>query len=343
MTSSITTTKVSTPIALPKGDYTPRQIELINTAWQNFKESNNHRLQCAIALWELKQDLDASDPNGGKGGGDGNGQKQSKFWKLFESGALPYSGEAGRRSVFTALEAAEWITDAKCKGLHLAFDRLAPATIVEIKALDEPAREVVYENLASSDFIGVAAVRLLKQVSHKRSIAKLKTWVSENQGKALTPAAIRPITELEREHELSKRFQQTQATKASDAVVDMTIDTDRRDRLRAEVKAKEVQEELDRPAQEEQEQLENQVRLYNSKLSAAEGSLDDLCFELRKISSIEGTQYLDTMRSINIMGLISVANDLERIKNMGDLLLQIAKLANSSDPPTTFDPTTINL
>ena len=340
MTASITTTKVSTPVALPNGDFTPRQIELINTAWQNFKQSNNHRLQCAIALWELKQDLDASDPNVTNGGG---GRGTTKFWKLFESGALPYSGSSGRTTVFTALEAAEWLEEQRSKGLDSSFDRLAPATIVEIKALDEPAREIVYENLASSNFIGVAAVRLLKHVNHKRSIAKLKTWVSQNQGKALTPAAIRPITELEREHELSKRFQQEQSTRASDAVVDMTIDTDRRDRLRAEVKAKEVQEELDRPAQEEQEQLENQVRLYNSKLNAAEGSLDDLCAELRKISSIEGTQYLDTMRSINIMGLVSVADDLQRIKNMGDLLLQIAELANSSDPPTTFDPTTINL
>ena len=76
-----------------------------------------------------------------------------------------------------------------------SFNRLAPATIVEIKALNEPTRQIVYDNLASSDFIGVAAVRLLKSVSDKGAIKELKQWVLTHEGKALTPKAIRPITD----------------------------------------------------------------------------------------------------------------------------------------------------
>ena len=248
----INTTKSNVlPVVLSNADLTAHQHQLLTDACQSFKQSNNARLQCAFALWELKNDLDANDPNATEGGG---GRGATKFWQLFEDGALPFSGSSGRTSVETALQAADWVNNELPKELGGSFNRLAPATIVEIKALNEPTRQIVYDNLASSDFIGVAAVRLLKSVSDKGAIKELQQWVSTHEGTALTPKHIRPITDKvearraqrERENRIATDRARLEASiPAGSATVDVSTIGPGPEVLEARRKHREVQEILD--------------------------------------------------------------------------------------------------
>ena len=293
------------PVVLSDADLTEHQHQLLTDAWQNFKKSNNHRLQCAFALWELKNDLDANDPNGGKGGGDGSGQQQSKFWQLFNDGALPFSGSSGRSSVFTALEAAEWVTEAKSKGLDLALDRLAPATIVEIKALGESARQVVYDNLASSDFIGVAAVRLLKHVNDRSAIKKLNQWIAANEGKALTPAAIRPITDeveakrlqLERSNRIATASENIKRQVGDAPTVDVSQIGRTPDELEFRRKQKEVDDILDASDAQKRSKLQRDYQDLAEAFTKCDAALQHYASRLNNIVFSNGSDYLDDLRA----------------------------------------------
>lgn len=322
MTSTLTKTNVL-PVVLSDVDLTEHQHQLLTNAWQNFKRSNNHRLQCAFALWELKNDLDANDPNAGQGGGDGTGQGQrTKFWQLFEDGALPFAGNSGKSSVKTALQAAEWVTDAKAKGLAFAFDRLAPATIVEIKALGEPTRQIVYDNLASSDFIGVAAVRLLKQVSDKGAIKELKQWVTTHEGKALTPAAIRPITdaveakraERERQNRIAAERARLEASiPAGSATVNVSTIGRTPEELETKRRHDEVQAIYDAMDAEEQAKFQRDYNSYAEAFTKADAALRRYRSELHNLIMLNGTDYLDQLRDYKspLTGFNAVENDVE--------------------------------
>ena len=85
-------------MVLSNADLTSHQHQLLTDAWQSFKQSNNARLQCAFALWELKQDLDANEPNGGKGGGDGPGQQPIQVLATVRGRGSAFSGSSGRRA-----------------------------------------------------------------------------------------------------------------------------------------------------------------------------------------------------------------------------------------------------
>ena len=111
----------------------------------------------------------------------------------------------------------------------------------------------------------------------------------------------------------------------------------------AQNRATAVKEELNRPSKERQAELEDFIRKYNSKLNGAVASVHELLQCLKEISNIHGTEYLDDMRSGNVAGLLTVQDDLERIRSLGTELMQIAELANSCNPPTGIDMTTFEV
>ena len=49
------------------------------------------------------------------------------------------------------------------------------------------------------------------------------------------------------------------------------------------------------------------------------------------------------MRSIVVAGLLTVADDVERIQRMGNNLMQIAELSTSSNAPSGIDMTTLDV
>lgn len=110
-----------------------------------------------------------------------------------------------------------------------------------------------------------------------------------------------------------------------------------------QARVNEVKEELERPDRERRERLERKVRDYSGKISAAYQAVHDLLIFLQGVDRIDGTQYLDEMRSIDVMGLISVKDDRPRIKQVGEDLMEIAQLVNSCNPPTGIDMTTFTV
>ena len=104
-----------------------------------------------------------------------------------------------------------------------------------------------------------------------------------------------------------------------------------------------VKEELSRPERERTERLQAKVREYNSKLNAATSSVHELLIFLQSVDRIDGTQYLDDMRDIDVLGLITVKDDLSRIQKIGEDLMAAMTLASSCNAPTGIDMTTVNL
>ena len=104
-----------------------------------------------------------------------------------------------------------------------------------------------------------------------------------------------------------------------------------------------VKEELGRADREERERVEKRVRNYNTALNDAYRAVHTLLICLQGIDRIDGTQYLDVMRMVDVMGLITVKDDLARIKQIGEELMTAARLANSSNPPTGIDMATFTV
>lgn len=104
-----------------------------------------------------------------------------------------------------------------------------------------------------------------------------------------------------------------------------------------------VKEELSRPERERRERLTDKVRKYNSFLNAATSSVHELLVFLQTIDRVDGTQFLDDMRDIDVLGLITVKDDLARLQQIGEDLMAAVTLARSCNPPTGIDMTTVNL
>lgn len=327
---------------LSAAGYSAKEISLIGYCWQDSAQINTKKTALALHLYELKQEMDNGDS------GAGAGCVKSRFWAAFEAGHLPLQGDSGRSSVHTALQAAAWLAERESsEGLDNSLHTLAPSTIVEISNLGEPAQELVFKAIESSDFIGVAAVRLLAKEKRDEVIDRLFSWVTENPGTAITPRVIGSLT---------SQFVQENAPPAGQTVDTRTdeekAEADRKfqevlrkvreQRPQREQKAKvdAVKEELGRAEREERERVEKRVRDYNSALNDAYRSVHTLLICLQGIDRIDGTQYLDVMRMVDVMGLITVKDDLARIKQIGEELLEAAKLANSSNPPTGIDMST---
>jgi len=111
----------------------------------------------------------------------------------------------------------------------------------------------------------------------------------------------------------------------------------------AKVEAQGVKDELTKAEREHRQMLDEEVRHYNRCLTGASKSIHELLFYLENLSRIHGTQLLDEMRAIDVMGLITVSDDMDRLQSMGKELMEAVKLARSSDPSTGVNPETIDV
>lgn len=327
------------PVDLPAGEYTDHQINLLVACWQDAAVASKSRTDLALHLYELKQDLDSNDPAAG------TSPTKSRFWSLFEAGALPYQGDKGRASIETAITAAKWLTGADFPNpLGKSLRNLAPATIVEIKNLSDDARQVVYRNLESSEFIGVAAVRLLAKVKEADVLQRLDQWVDENQGKALTPASIRKIEEVERAAQQPGRsivdvtaYQPPQYT-AEERREQAERAAERQREHQRKVEQQEVRDAIERPDREAAADLQKYHKLYADALAEALKALSELRRALKTISTIKGTIYLDELRECQgPLGFNYLTNDIQELQRAKDLLLEIVTVATSRTGPQTID------
>lgn len=111
----------------------------------------------------------------------------------------------------------------------------------------------------------------------------------------------------------------------------------------AKVEAEEVSEQISAADRGQRLLVEQEVRTYNARLHAASTAIHDLLGYLQTLSRIHGTQYLDDMRCVDVLGLITVKDDVERLQQVGQELVQAVNLARSSDPPTGINVETIEV
>lgn len=104
-----------------------------------------------------------------------------------------------------------------------------------------------------------------------------------------------------------------------------------------------VREQLDAAEQQRLHELQEEVRGYSSNLIAASKAIHGLLGYLQSLSRIHGTQLLDEMRRTDFMGLVTVSDDMQRLQEMGQELMQVVNLARSSDPPTGINAQTIEV
>jgi hypothetical protein len=111
----------------------------------------------------------------------------------------------------------------------------------------------------------------------------------------------------------------------------------------AKVEVDHVREHLDASEREHRHELEEQVRLYNGRLHAASKAIHELLGYLQTLSRTHGTQLLDEMRGIDVLGLITVGDDMQRLQEMGTELMDAVKMARTSDPSTGINAQTIEV
>jgi len=334
---------------LAAAGYSDKELNLIGYCWQDSQEINRSKISLAQHLWQLKQEMDANDPHAN--GGNGGGHKQTRFWAAFEAGHLPLQGDKGRQSVHTCIKAAQWLASRELSNpLDTSFSNLAPATICEISGMDEPAQEVVLESVQSCEFIGVAAVRLLAAEKQPEVFDRLKAWIAEHPKKPITPKTIREFrSQIEQENApaanatvtvLTAEEQAKRDERLQDILADVRAKAPQREK-QARIDA--VKEEASRPERERREHLTNKVRKYNDFLNAANNSVHELLVFLQTIDRVNGTQFLDDMREADVMGLITVKDDLPRLQKIGEDLMASVTLARSCNPPTGIDMTTFTV
>jgi hypothetical protein len=111
----------------------------------------------------------------------------------------------------------------------------------------------------------------------------------------------------------------------------------------AKVEVDHVRERLDAAEQNQRHELEEQVRHYNRRLHDASNAIHELLGYLQTLSRTHGTQLLDDMRCIDVLGLITVKDDMQRLQEMGTELMDAVKLARTSDPSTGINAQTIEV
>jgi len=111
----------------------------------------------------------------------------------------------------------------------------------------------------------------------------------------------------------------------------------------ATVEVQEIKEELSKAEREHRQLLDEEVRHYNRCLHGTSKAIHELLSYLESLSRIHGTQLLDEMRTVDVLGMITVSDDMQRLQTMGTELMQALKLARSSDPSTGMHATTINV
>jgi hypothetical protein len=118
---------------------------------------------------------------------------------------------------------------------------------------------------------------------------------------------------------------------------------DTKSERQAKVEVDHVREQLHAAEQQQRHQLEEQVRHYNRRLHDASTAIHELLGYLQTLSRTHGTQLLDDMRCIEVLGLITVKDDMQRLQSMGTELMEAVKLARSSEPSTGINVQTIEV
>jgi hypothetical protein len=111
----------------------------------------------------------------------------------------------------------------------------------------------------------------------------------------------------------------------------------------ASVEVQGIKDELSKAERERRHLLDEEVRHYNRCLHGASKAIHELLSYLESLSRIHGTQLLDEMRTVDVLGMITVSDDMQRFQVMATELSQAGRLARTSDPSTGMDATTINL
>jgi hypothetical protein len=111
----------------------------------------------------------------------------------------------------------------------------------------------------------------------------------------------------------------------------------------AKVEVDHVREQLDAAEQQHRHELEEEVRHYNRRLHDASKAIHELLVYLQTLSRVHGTQYLDDMRGIEVLGLITVQDDVQRLQETGNELVQAVNLARSCEPPTGINVETVEI
>jgi|DEB0MinimDraft_6_1074348.scaffolds.fasta_scaffold10365_3 hypothetical protein len=111
----------------------------------------------------------------------------------------------------------------------------------------------------------------------------------------------------------------------------------------AKVEVDHVREQLDAADRKQRQTLEQEVRTYNARLHDASKAIHELLGYLQTLSRTHGTQLLDEMRCIDVLGLITVKDDMPRLQEMGQELMAAVRLAQSSEPSTGINVQTVEL
>lgn len=111
----------------------------------------------------------------------------------------------------------------------------------------------------------------------------------------------------------------------------------------AKVEAQGVTDELSRAEREHRQMVDEQVRLYNGHLHNASKVVHELLVYMQTLSRVHGTQLLEDMRSTDVLGLITVQDDMERLHSIGSELMEAVKLARTLEPPTGINMATVNI
>ena len=334
------------PAVLGRG-YSNAELKLIKVIWTDTKQVAQQKMQLCLHLYELKQEMDANDPNVTNGGG---GKGQTRFWAAFEQGDLPEYVTNSPQRTREWLGAAEFAKSGQLAGAPAgSILALTPSTVCKLARISNPdALKIAEQHLKAHEFIGHdAASYLAKNDLDDEVLAELRMWIIENESKALVPSVIRKVESDVRisQEPASTRTIDAEQIREQEAEFKRISDdlTARAPEIAARNTATAVKEELNRPAKEHQEKLEGEVRKYNSKLNAAAEAVQDLLTCLIAIDRVHGTQYLDEMRGADLMGLVSVQDDLQRLLAMGQELLKAVELAKSSNPPSGIDMTTLEV
>lgn len=111
----------------------------------------------------------------------------------------------------------------------------------------------------------------------------------------------------------------------------------------AKVEVEGVKQELSKAEREHRQLLDQEVRNYNRCLHGASKAIHELLNYLESLSHIHGTKLLDEMRTVDVLGLITVSDDMQRLHLMGSELMKAFKMAQTSAPSTGIDMTTVNV
>ena len=360
MTTSLAQTDVADVQRLLDSPLTPKEKEELQASELAISMAGKTILEQRLILGKHFKFIYDNALFRGEGGRSFEQWAEERLPQLFpEAGGLGWVNK--RRWLF---EVRELIHSSASGAVAL------PETLAQAEALCSliPRRyESAQAGWNPSDFTKDHAVAPVWQLSLKIGQKQQRQNGPTTQDVRNAREELRPqLTEQGLIREMPKQFQQSAAERMAAAATrrQQTIDVktpeqtaeekQQFDEIMADVKrrapeiaaqnrAAAIKEELNRPSKERQAELEDYIRKYNSKLNGAVASMHELLSVLKEISNIHGTEYLDDMRAGNVAGLLTVQDDLERLRSLGTELMQVVELANSSTPPTGIDMTTFEV